>query len=303
MIPERQLSTWANLGAETSAQATYASIKAALNGPQSRIRERPYEIYLQGSYRNSTNIYGDSDVDIVVESGSSFAYDLDGLSDAQKASFHATYPNPASYRFEQFRDDVAASLITYYGSALVTLRNKCIQVAKQSGRLNADVVPCQGYRRYVVDPAKVLPGYYSGIGFYTRNENRLVVNYPKLHHEAGVLKNQASDNRYKPTVRIFKNLRNYLSAEGKISATDAASYFVECLIFNAPPSCFKATHFYTVLAVLVWLNELLTGDALSKLVCGNQIVWLFGDTPEQWRIDKAKAFIKAVLVAWNNWDK
>lgn len=177
-----------------------------------------------------------------------------------------------SYTFEQFRNDVQATLVAYYGSDQVKPRDKCIQVLKQAGRLDGDVIACQGYRRYVADPSVAVPGYHEGISFRTRKENRLVVNYPRLHHTAGTKKNQGVQQRYKPAVRIFKNLRNYLSAESLIEDDTAPSYFVECLIFNAPAECFKATHFHTVLAVLVWLHKLLTEGGLDKLVCGNEVL-------------------------------
>jgi len=301
-IPEKQLETWANVGAEVSAQATYASLNTALRSPKSQILNRSFDVYLQGSYKNATNIYGDSDVDVVVESNESFSYDIGNLTDSQQSTFHKTF-KAVSYTFEQFRNDVQATLVAYYGSDQVKPRDKCIQVLKQAGRLDGDVIACQGYRRYVADPSVAVPGYHEGISFRTRKENRLVVNYPRLHHTAGTKKNQGVQQRYKPAVRIFKNLRNYLSAESLIEDDTAPSYFVECLIFNAPAECFKATHFHTVLAVLVWLHKLLTEGGLDKLVCGNEVLWLFGESREQWKIDKAKRFINAAIDTWNKWDK
>ena len=46
--------------------------------------------------------------------------------------------------------------------------------------------------------------------FYVPAENRWVINYPKLHYKKGVEKNQNTDGKYKPTVRMFKNVRTYL---------------------------------------------------------------------------------------------
>src|SRR4029450_1975896 len=66
-IPTTQLDTWSHQGAIATAQATHVSVRAALSHAQSLIRTHDYEVFLQGSYRNATNIYAESDVDIVVQ--------------------------------------------------------------------------------------------------------------------------------------------------------------------------------------------------------------------------------------------
>jgi len=83
-IPQNQLATWCYQGATVSAQASYASIQAALGGSDSSIRYKDYEIYLQGSYRNDTNIYGDSDVDVVVQLNETYYFDTSRLNEYQK---------------------------------------------------------------------------------------------------------------------------------------------------------------------------------------------------------------------------
>ena len=78
-IPESQFQRWANRGAVTTAKKTHASIRNAL-----ALHEWPgnldHEVYLQGSYRNATNIRGDSDVDIVVQIHNPWRSDLSDLS-------------------------------------------------------------------------------------------------------------------------------------------------------------------------------------------------------------------------------
>ncbi|MBW4626925.1 MAG: hypothetical protein KME49_15835 [Brasilonema octagenarum HA4186-MV1] len=70
-ISESQLQTWSNQGATVSAQQTHTSIRNALSNYQwiSSVR---YDAYLQGSYRNSTNVRGDSEkVAIAIKSAQS----------------------------------------------------------------------------------------------------------------------------------------------------------------------------------------------------------------------------------------
>ena len=64
-IPESTLSKWSHHQANTAPKQAHVSIRDALdayNWP-SEVR---YEVFLQGSYKNDTNLGGDSDVDVVV---------------------------------------------------------------------------------------------------------------------------------------------------------------------------------------------------------------------------------------------
>ena len=71
-IAENQLRTWSQLGAQARSQRTYQSIRNALGRHVWPPAMGSPSVYLQGSYRNHTNIAGDSDVDVVVESSGVF---------------------------------------------------------------------------------------------------------------------------------------------------------------------------------------------------------------------------------------
>jgi hypothetical protein len=64
-IPSNQLSTWTNQGGTTASSNAYAAINRALNAPASFVLGTHFDVFLQGSYRNATNIHGDSDIDVV----------------------------------------------------------------------------------------------------------------------------------------------------------------------------------------------------------------------------------------------
>ena len=104
-IPQQKLETWTHAGASVSAQAAYASVRNAINAAGSPIQGRNYEVYLQGSYRNDTNVRADSDVDVVVELGDAFGFDISALPPEQVQTFAASYSN-ATYRWIDFRNDV-----------------------------------------------------------------------------------------------------------------------------------------------------------------------------------------------------
>lgn len=138
-ILESQLSAWAKQGAVTTAASTYNSVnKALLDVNTSVVRHKDIDVYLQGSYRNDTNIRGDSDTDVVVELNSTWSRNLSRLS-AYEAELYKETHSPATYLWEDFRSDVLKALRSYFGNDMVSEGNKYLKIAGDSGRLPADV--------------------------------------------------------------------------------------------------------------------------------------------------------------------
>ncbi|MCI4441865.1 MAG: nucleotidyltransferase [Lentimicrobium sp.] len=288
-IPESQLKTWSHQGAITTAKATADSIKNALNTYYNWPEGIKFETYLQGSYKNDTNIRGDMDVDVVVQLNTTFC---SNLNEEQKTILGIT---PAGYKWKDFRDDVFQALKDYYDSTDITEGNKSIKVKGSNNRLPADVVVCIQYRKYY----KLEPNaYIEGMCFWSKNDNRQIINYPKIHYDNGVSKHQNSNNWYKPTVRTFKNIRNYLHDNYYISKDLVPSYFLECMLYNVPTSKFGVSYQETFCNVVNWLAK----ANLDDFICQNEQLKLFGPTPEQWNINQAKDFIKKIISLWNNWN-
>jgi len=286
-IPESQLETWSKPGAVETAEQTHKSIRAALeayNWPSGV----QYEVYLQGSYRNRTNIRGDSDVDVVVQLNSTFSHNL---SEDQKRQFGF---RDASYGWQEFRRDVLKALRNYYGPGRVREGRKSLKV--QTSYLPADVVVSLQYRKYPGYPRSE-DDFVEGMTFWVPSEGRWVINYPKLHYENGAKKNQDTNGWYKPTVRMFKNARAYLVDRGVIPADLAPSYFLECLLYNVPDGKFGTNLQSTFREVITWL---LKAD-FSRFVCQNRQLLLFGSSPEQWSEDRAYRFLEAMVELWANW--
>ena len=65
-IPEAQLETWSHQGSIQQSSSTYNTVKTALEASDNPYYDKNYSIFLQGSYGNNTNIYSESDVDIVI---------------------------------------------------------------------------------------------------------------------------------------------------------------------------------------------------------------------------------------------
>jgi hypothetical protein len=286
---ESQLQTWSNQGATESAKRTHESIRAALSTYPNWPADVTYNVTLQGSYKNSTNIYGDSDVDILVELTSSFRRNLDRLTNSQIQDYNGYYSS-ASHGWDDFYPHVNRALVDYYGSNSVEPKSKCIEV--DTAHLGADAVVCQSYRNYGVDAMRDpidLP-YAPGIILKSRSTGEWIKNYPKLHFDNGATKNQATSNWYKPTVRCFKNARSRLVLNGVISKSYVPSYFVECMLYNVPNTHFGSNWKSTFADIIEYLDS----ASLDQFTCQNGIQRLFGSSSTQWDLSHAGAFILAL---------
>ncbi|AEN74717.1 hypothetical protein Rhom172_2837 (plasmid) [Rhodothermus marinus SG0.5JP17-172] len=284
-VPESQLERWSHQGATTTAKKTHESIRAALD--RYKWPKGKPEVYLQGSYKNSTNIRGDSDVDVVVQLNSVF---MNNLTAEQKRRFGFV---KSDYTWNDFYSDVERALTDYYGASKVRRGRKTLKV--ETTYLPADVVVCIQYRKYPPN-RKSEDDYIEGMTFYVPSEDRWVVNYPKLHYENGAAKNQQTNEWYKPTIRMFKNARTYLIEQGAPQDL-APSYFLECLLYNVPDSKFGGTFKDTFCSVINWLKR----ADLSKFRCQNGQDDLFGEFPEQWSEEKARRFLRYMDDLWTGW--
>jgi hypothetical protein len=296
-IPEEQLERWSHQGAVKTAKDTHESIRSALKLYQFP-QGTEYEVYLQGSYKNDTNIRGDSDVDVVVQLNSTFKRDLSGLSDYERLLYERLRQD-ATYLWEHLRADVVTALRKHFGVKAVTEGNKAIELASAPGRLASHIIACLLYKKYLRFQSFQDENYIEGIAFFAQKENRLIINYPKFHYNNGVLKNSAArtNGNYKPTVRIFKNARTHLVNKGNIGNELAPSYFVECLIYNVADTEFCGSYSEIFCNVV----NFLTRTKMDSFVCQNGQMLLFDNTPEQWSIQNAKEYVDALVNLWNNW--
>lgn len=297
-IPESQLETWSHIGATTTSSAAYASIRGALLKTTSPLVARGVEVFLQGSYANATNIYGDSDVDVVVLYSGTFHYDLSRLSPAEQQLHAVLFPGTASYLWSHLRDDVLTALRSHYGTAAVTVGKKSIKVQTALGRRSSDVVPALQFRRYATLPDRNSFTAHWGIQFFDSSNNP-IVNYPKYHIERGEDKNQEVRTRkqYKATVRVFKNYRNNLIEKRLLADGVAPSYFIECALHNVPDGLFAGSFSDTIPAILNYL----TNARYHTFLCQNGVTPLFGSDRTQWSEAQFAAFVTAAVNGWRSW--
>jgi hypothetical protein len=296
-IPASQLNTWAHQGAITTSSAAYASIRHALLKGSSPLAARGVEIFLHGSYANSTNIYGDSDVDVVVLYGDTFHKDMSALTPLQQQLHDALFPT-ATYQWSHLRDDVVAALRSHYGNAAVSPGPKAIKVETGSGGRPSDVLPAVQFRRYETFVNQNNLSAHWGVQFFDSSNNP-IVNYPKYHIERGEAKNHASrtSGQYKATIRVFKNFRNYLIDQGSLGGDIAPSYFLEGAVYNVPDHLFVGDFTDTIPAIL----EYLLTTPYANFLCQNGVVPLIGTGPTQWSEHDFAAFVVTAKAGWDSW--
>ena len=279
-IPERQLRTWSSLGAQARSKRTYDSIRGALAEYRWPAAMGFREVYLQGSYRNHTNIAGDSDVDVVVECKGMFYTDLSDL------ELRLRGVPPPGFSWWDFQNEVFRALAARYAPGRVRAGDKCIHVGGGGDRLNADVVPCCEYRRY-------RNGYAEGIAFRTRS-GVLVVNYPELHYERGTDKNARYGGSYKRMIRVFKNARNATQA-------DFPSYFLECLLHNVDDDRYSGSHSAMFAGILVRLIEAKATGSMAYWRCQNGQQAMFGNGVHQVDLGSAHRLVDGLTSLWHGW--
>lgn len=282
-ITEQQLESWAKYIQLNKNTETYDKVKEIFKGELFEQKDN-FEIYLQGSVANNTNIWADGDIDIVFQFNGTFSNNAkEKLFPADYQLFKDKYPD-SSYTLSQLRDNIkrvlAKKAIRYRE------KNKCIELnLKGEHWQDVDLVPCFQYRYY-----NYFDEYLEGIKIQTL-EKETIINYPKIHKANGEAKNQSTGN-YKKIVRIFKNIKKRLIEESYIDETLAPSYFIECLIYNIPNKEFDENNLTTLLCnCLNWLES----QDLENLKCQNSITDLFGTESTEWNLNDCNTFIEETI--------
>jgi len=295
-IPESQLETWSHQGSVTQSSTTYNSIKKVLEATETLYSSKKYSVFLQGSYGNDTNIYAESDVDIVIKLDSIFQSDLTKLSQDEKDAYKSAYED-ATYTYANFKKDVIGVLTNSYGGD-VDIGDKAIAIAARGNRRKTDVIASIQFRRYFKFRSKVDQSYEDGICFYNSKGER-IANYPKQHSENLSQKHQGTDKWLKPMVRVLKNMRGRMIENGYLGDGIAPSYFLEGLLYNVPNDKYTTSLQNCFIDAINWIQNEADKD---KLVCANEQYYLLRDnTNVCWSKENGETFLNAVVDFWNNW--
>jgi len=274
---------------QNAAAATHIIIHTFLEGVSS-LKKYSVDTRLHGSYKNSTNVSRNSDVDIGAQSDQIYLYDVSGLPQDQLARFKET-TSPGTFTFEDYRRDILASLRSQYGPQVID-GNKAITIPGNTYRLPADVLPCVEFRHYWNYQSG--PGSFAtGITFLTKQGNR-IVNFPQQHFDNLTTKNMATGEYFKGCIRIMKRIRNDLVRDGAIDERHSSSCYLESLLWNAPDTLFKGGYPTAIREVLLHLYKELDGGSATSYVQANNVYLLFHS--EFWSVAQAKELVSLV---WN----
>jgi hypothetical protein len=295
-IPLTKLATWSGQGSITQSKNTYATVKSALEDQDAPYSNSDFKVFLQGSYGNDTNIYAESDVDVIIRYDGSFYNDIDKRPADEQTAFHALYPD-GSYSYKDFKGHVIQALRAKFGNS-VKPGTKAIKIEGNGNRRDADVIVAFEFRRYYHFKSQYNENHSTGMCFFASDGTR-IANYPNQHSENLTTKHQATGNNLKPLIRIFKNMRSKIIEDGLIADGSAPSYYIEGLLYNVPNEEFSGDYQEIALNILLWLNK--TKDR-SDFVCANEQYYLLRDgVPTCWACADGANFINAASKLWDEW--
>ena len=248
--------------------------------------------FLQGSYKNDTNVTQSSDVDVVVRLKTVWRADKSTLSIEEVEKYNKS-TKTSQYTFANFNSDILFCLQKHFGSQNVINDNKCIRIKPHSEFCDADVIPALTYKLYGAFPSSEGQKFTEGICFDT-NEGKTVVNFPKEHQQSLIEKSNSTNGNFKETVRMFKNLKDELIEKGLLPEHSAKSYFIENLLFNVPDNLFSGLYkdrFHNVLENLI--TDFNSGK-VNNYYCANKVHKLLADNT--WHIDSMKQFLISLCI-------
>ncbi len=282
-IPGKTLGSWSHHRSAMASAQAHVSIRNALASYTGWAQNINFDIFLQGSYKNATNLRRDSDVDLVVQLAENLPPPVVTLSGSQLEQDQSHII--AYRRWQSFRDQTLNALRAAYGANVVTSGHKSLKLAKGMIPASADVV--------------VTLQYKNGLAFFLPREHRWVVSYPQQHYEKGLKKEESTGQRYKRVIRMFKAARNHLVESKAIEDGTAPSYFIECLLHNVPDELFRPKLVKSYSGIVDYLST----TNLQQFRCQNGVRKLFGPSGDLWRVDEAQRFVQALGRLREKWPK
>jgi len=285
-INEDQLKTWSNTGADKGSAISYNRVKSIIENSNFS-KKNGVDIFIQGSYANTTHVRSDSDVDVVVKLNTIWNGDLSKLTDHERQEYER-HTSESDYGHDELRQELIKIFKEFLGNKNVEEHKKCIRLILGNSYLNTDIIPCLSYRIYNSFSSTKQTDYIEGIAI-KKTDGTIIYNFPKQHINNGIKKHQNTREYYKKIIRIIKNMRNRLLDEGKLQQNIAPSYFIECLYYNIPDENFGNSLQNSVLNSLNWI--LGNKEKINNLKCQNEVTHLFGSEETQWSISDCCTFL------------
>ena len=235
-IPESQLDTWSHQGSGEAVGDTYGTVKRSLEATDTKYADKSFAVFLQGSYGNDTNIYAESDVDVIIRLELIFFYDTSELKPEDLQTFQSGFS--------------LAPMLTRTTRATLSprserLRPGCVEPAKKAVRskpMETGAMPMSWYRLNsgcTIRLHRVRSSTKETVFLLRMARGLPTVRAPfrELFDEA-----QATNQWFKPIMRILRNIRSELVDDGVLAAGNAPSYYIEGLLYNVPNDKFGKSY-------------------------------------------------------------
>jgi hypothetical protein len=291
-IAEKQLETWAKQGPIGQFTDTYNTFRGHLLDKGAPYALADVEVFLQGSYGNTTNVYADSDVDIVLKHDGAYFYDLTELKPQEVERYKSAHTSEVDYGYSQFKAQAEEYIKRLYNG--VQSGKRALHIPGNQNRRNADVIICEEFRRYYGYGGNG-PKYHEGIAF--KSGGKRIENFPRQHSANCTTKHQSTNGNFKPMVRVFKNMRNTMIEKGLLGEGIAPSHFIEGMLWNVPNDKFTGDYQDMWVACYNWV---VTADE-TMLACANDLYWLVRENSSVcWPSANFHAFTAALKKYWES---
>lgn len=290
---ESTLQFWTSPLSTTERQRVENTIKMIRSAVDANdeFRLLDYEVFIQGSFANNTNVRSDSDVDVCVMLKSTF------YSDYPKGKTRDDYGfGVGTMEFQKYRELVNQALVDKFGARYVTDGNKSLRIRENTYHVQADVVPAFQHRNYTYLNSYDRERYVEGIRFYAK-DGREVTNYPKVHLKNGTNKNNKTNYDYRKLVRIMKHIKNNMVDVHKADGDKITSFLVECLVWNVPDNIITgySTWTETVRQTIIYLFNAIKDGKHTEWGEVSEMLYLFSAC-RKWTDQDAKQWL---VDAWN----
>lgn len=289
-ISDDQLSSWTKPwfnNEEERAEKTKELVKSAVD---IHLKDLNIRVFAKGSYPNNTNVRKDSDIDIAVELRS--LINLDYVNAVSLSDIGLSQYSGISELDFKFRLKLA--LESEFGKNVVdSSGNKVFKIRGSNKILDADVIPCTTYRYYLSNDPQ---NFRQGIQLILNNpDGKRHFNYPDQHLQSGIDKNTSTMKRFKNTVRILKNINNYLFENSHLISYP--SFMIESMAYNINSSIYTANDNWRDIILRIcensWnylkINEGNYVDS-NRWLEANGYKYLFHQD-QKWNRDDAKQFV------------
>lgn len=259
------------------------------------------KVFLQGSYKNNTNINSNSDIDIVAQLYTVFMSNIGNSEDNKKLNFSKNFSDyekkcydesfDSTTKHELFKNELFNFLNNNLQKENVSKWSKTIKCKIKNSTFTFDIVPAIEYRFYKEFINKNTK-FIEGNAIYNDKKSQYIINFPKQTYKNSIKKMELTDFFYKRTVRIFKNI---MHNDIKDEYLKISSFALESILYNVENNIYKIKNDNErVLKICLWV--LFNDNKFNSWKEPNEILLLNGITT----LGDVNNFFKKIISLFKN---